>query len=296
MYFPVSGVEIAWYIPPLAAAVISFFTSMSGISGAFLLLPFQIEFLHYTSPTVSATNQVYNLVSIPSGLYVFYKEKRLHFHLAKILTLGALPGIILGTIIRSFYLTDGTLFKKYAACLLLYIAFVMLKDFRKKKSHKLSMQERNSLKIHECNYATCSFEFANTHYTYDCKKLMWLSCIIGLFGSIYGIGGGALLAPFLISLFKLPIYITSAATLFCTFASSLFNISFYYFLSFLHPEAHLSPDLLLGLLFGIGGFIGMNLGAKAQKYFSTKAISLLVIVCIFFTAFLWLKPLLYNIG
>jgi uncharacterized membrane protein YfcA len=32
------------WIPPLVAFVISFFTSMGGVSGAFLLLPFQMSF------------------------------------------------------------------------------------------------------------------------------------------------------------------------------------------------------------------------------------------------------------
>lgn len=41
MLFPISGVEVNPLIPPLVALVISIFTSMGGVSGAFLLLPFQ---------------------------------------------------------------------------------------------------------------------------------------------------------------------------------------------------------------------------------------------------------------
>ena len=40
--FPVSGVETSLLIPPLVAFVISFFASMAGITGAFLILPFQL--------------------------------------------------------------------------------------------------------------------------------------------------------------------------------------------------------------------------------------------------------------
>ena len=50
MVFPVSGVEVNPLILPLIALVISTFTSMGGISGAFLLLPFQISILNFTSP------------------------------------------------------------------------------------------------------------------------------------------------------------------------------------------------------------------------------------------------------
>ena len=45
MFFPVSGIECHPLVPVLAAMGISFVTSMGGLSGAFLLLPFQMSFL-----------------------------------------------------------------------------------------------------------------------------------------------------------------------------------------------------------------------------------------------------------
>lgn len=64
MYFPTANLEISWYIPPLVAFGISFFTSMGGVSGAFLLLPFQMSILGYTSPSVSAPTR--SLILLPS--------------------------------------------------------------------------------------------------------------------------------------------------------------------------------------------------------------------------------------
>lgn len=77
MLFSVSGITVDPWIPPLVAFVISFFTSMGGISGAFLLLPFQMSVLGYTHPSVSSTNQLYNIVAIPSGVYRYCKEGRM---------------------------------------------------------------------------------------------------------------------------------------------------------------------------------------------------------------------------
>ena len=78
MLFPVSGVKTYIFIPPLVALVVSFFTSMGGVSGAFLLLPFQMSFLNFTSPSVSATNFVFNIVAIPSGVYRFSRKAAWH--------------------------------------------------------------------------------------------------------------------------------------------------------------------------------------------------------------------------
>ncbi|MFZ3047628.1 MAG: TSUP family transporter, partial [Desulfatirhabdiaceae bacterium] len=77
MLFQTAGIEVSPWIPPLVAFAISFFTSMGGVSGAFLLLPFQMSFLGYVNPSVSATNQLYNIVAIPSGVYRYWREGRM---------------------------------------------------------------------------------------------------------------------------------------------------------------------------------------------------------------------------
>lgn len=63
MYLPVSGVEVAPWLPPLVAFLIASCTTSSGISGGVLLLPFQMSVLGFISPSVSPTNLIYNIVN-----------------------------------------------------------------------------------------------------------------------------------------------------------------------------------------------------------------------------------------
>ncbi len=65
MIFPVSGVEVNPIIPPLVAFLVSSMTAPAGVSGAFLLLPFQMSVLNFTSPTVSPTKLIYNMRLYP---------------------------------------------------------------------------------------------------------------------------------------------------------------------------------------------------------------------------------------
>ncbi len=292
MYFPIAGIEVAWFIPPLAGIILSFFTSMSGLSGAFLLLPFQMEFLHYTSPSVSATNQFYNLIAIPSGVYRYNKEKRLLMPLAKILIYGSIPGVIFGVLVRSFFFTDPTAFKQYAACVLLYLAWRMGKDLLRKDISRTAPIKPDSLQVVEDNHEKCVFYFDGKEYSFTKKSLFFLSAIIAFIGGIYGIGGGAIIAPFLFSYYKLPVYVTSGATLFCTFISSCFGVAMFFILGFVFPEEALMPDIMLGCLFGFGGLIGMNLGARMQKYLPARHISIIIVTVLLFTAILWLRPIL----
>ena len=92
MQFSASGVEVSPLIPPLVAFIISFFTSMGGVSGAFLLLPFQMSVLGFTSPAVSATNQLFNIVAIPSGVVRYIREGRMVWPLTWVVIAGTLPG------------------------------------------------------------------------------------------------------------------------------------------------------------------------------------------------------------
>jgi len=99
MFFQAAGIEVALWIPPLVAFAISFFTSMGGVSGAFLLLPFQMSFLGYTNPSVSATNQLFNIVAIPSGVYRYWKEGRMVWPLTWVVVAGTLPGVFIGAVV-----------------------------------------------------------------------------------------------------------------------------------------------------------------------------------------------------
>ncbi len=135
MLFSVSGITVHPWIPPLVAFFVSFFTSMGGLSGAFLLLPFQISVLGYSNPSVSSTNQLYNIVAIPLGVYRYCKEGRMVWPLAWSVAAGTMPGVFIGAIIRVTGLRDPRNFKLFAAAVLAYVGIKLVKDLVRKQGH-----------------------------------------------------------------------------------------------------------------------------------------------------------------
>ena len=101
-----------------------------------------------------------------------------------------------------------------------------------------------------------------------------LAVVVGVIGGVYGIGGGSIIAPFLISVFGLPVYAIAGAVLLGTFVSSLAGVTFYSLIPINGAVA--TPDWLLGLLFGAGGLLGMYLGARAQKHVPAHWIKLML--------------------
>ena len=58
----------------VAAYVIAVLATPAGISGAVLLLPFQVSVLGTPSPAVTPTNLLYNIVATPGGLYRYWRQ------------------------------------------------------------------------------------------------------------------------------------------------------------------------------------------------------------------------------
>ena len=69
-----------------AAFLIAVLTTPAGISGAVLLLPFQVSVLGTPSPAVTPTNLLYNVVATPGALYRYWRQGQASGPLAGLLT------------------------------------------------------------------------------------------------------------------------------------------------------------------------------------------------------------------
>ncbi len=310
MFFSTAGIEVVVWIPPLVAFVISFFTSMGGISGAFLLLPFQMSFLGYTNPSVSATNQVFNIVAIPSGVYRYWREGRMVWPLTWIVIAATLPGVFIGAVLRVAYLPNPTHFKLFTAGVLLYIGLKMTRDLLKRnrggdaranseKRFQEMVKSGRSRKIGtgmagkarfpatsvtHFNLKRLGFTFYGESFDVSFWGIFSLSFIVGIVGGIYGIGGGSIIAPFFVTFFRLPVFIVAGAALMGTFVTSVAGVAFYQAIAPFYPHLSVAPDWMLGGLFGFGGIAGMYLGARCQKFIPAHTIKWMLVVIMLFTA------------
>ncbi len=301
MYFPISGIHIFPAIPLIVAFIISFFTSMGGLSGAFLLLPFQVSVLGFTSPSVSATNLVFNIFATPGGIYRFIREGRMAWPLAWVIIGGTLPGLLIGVFIRISYLPDPGDFKIFIGWVLLYVAIRLIYDLtpladknklrvlafenmfqeissRSRKQDTADLETKGRIRTVVFSLNRYKYTFYGETFSLNTIALFGLTFAIGVIGGIYGIGGGAIIAPFLITVFNLPIYTIAGATLLGTFLTSIVGVISYIVIAPIYEYTGLSivPDWKLGALFGIGGFLGVYCGARLQKYFPAKAIKFLL--------------------
>ncbi len=288
--FPVSGVETYWWFPPLVAFAVSCLTSTGGLSGAFLMLPFQVSVLGFVGPGVSPTNLIYNVIGIPGGAYRYHREGRMVWPLAWAIILGTVPGMALGAVARVTLLPNPAVFKPFAGLVLAFIGVRLLRDVIRRTGAppkpngpgKLTFAVENA----RIDRHAVTYRFQDADYSVPTMKVLVLSLLVGIAGGAYGIGGGAVIAPFLVSVWGLPVYTVAGAALLSTFVGSVFGVAVYWLLDItaLTGTVQAAPDWLLGAMLGIGGIAGMYVGARLQRYMPARLIKALLTLFLMFVA------------
>ncbi len=275
MIFPISGVVVNPLVPFFAALGISIFTSMGGVSGAFVLLPFQVSVLGFVGPGVTPTNHLFNVIGIPSGVYRYIREGRMLWPLTMVIILGTVPGVILGSILRIRYLPDPRHFKLFMGLVLLLIGSrLAAKVISALRRPPLAQSSGGDfiVKTLRFDWSRLEYEFAGQTYGVPMPALFGLTAVIGVIGGAYGVGGGAIISPILISLFQLPVQTIAGATLSGTCLTSIVGVVFFALARPFLGVGQVAPDWMLGGLLGLGGFLGMYCGARLQKHMPTRFI------------------------
>ncbi|MGW0903379.1 TSUP family transporter [Streptomyces sp. NPDC002853] len=232
-----------------AGLLISVVTAPVGVSGAVFLLPVQVSVLGVPSPAVTPTNLLFNVVAGPGALLRYRKAGRLGGPLTRLLITGAVPGVVVGAVIRVFAVPGPRVFRLFIAALLLPLGlWLWFRGLRPASGRAVGRPSPR---------ATAT-----------------LAVAVGIAGGIYGIGGGSLLGPILVGR-GVPVATVAPAALASTFVTSIVGAATYALLS-LTATGDVAPDWLLGLSCGLGGLIGGYLGAHLQPYLPEKALRLLL--------------------
>ena len=103
----------------VAAFAVAVVATPAGVSGAVLLLPFQVSVLGTPSPAVTPTNLLYNVVATPGALYRYWRQGQASRRLALVLIAGTTPGVVAGSVIRVEFLPGPQVFALVVAAVLI---------------------------------------------------------------------------------------------------------------------------------------------------------------------------------
>jgi uncharacterized membrane protein YfcA len=229
--------EIVGLVAAFAVAVLA---TPAGISGAVLLLPFQVSVLGTPSPAVTPTNLLYNVIATPGALYRYWRQGQTGGRLALALIAGTLPGVIAGSVIRVELLPGPHVFDLVVAAVLLPLGWGLA----------LTRPARAGLAAAPARIIPP-------------PVLILMAAVVGCVGGIYGIGGGSILAPVLIGTGR-PAAEVAPAALASTFVTSVAGVVTFTILS-VHQHGPVAPDWPTGIALGAGGLAGAYAGARIQS-------------------------------
>jgi uncharacterized protein len=220
----------------VAAFAIAVITTPAGVSGAVLLLPFQVRVLGTSGPSVTPTNLLYNVVACPGALWRYRRQGQTGGTLTRLLLIGTVPGVIAGSVIRVYVLPGPEVFELVIGVVLLplgaVLALTQVKPDRPGREPRLPP-----------------------------VVVALIAAAAGCIGGIYGVGGGSILAPVLIGDGR-PAAEVAPASLMSTFVTSVAGVATFSLLAVRHQSV--APDWVTGITLGVGGLAGGYVGARIQ--------------------------------
>jgi uncharacterized membrane protein YfcA len=251
-----------------AAYAVAVLSTPAGVSGAVLLLPFQVSVLGTPSPAVTPTNLLYNVVSTPGALYRYWRQGQTGGRLALVLIAGTLPGVIAGSVIRVKVLPGPHVFDLVVAAVLLPLGIWLALTRPSRPGEEPARRVR----------------------LIPVPVLIALAAAVGCVGGIYGIGGGSILAPILIGSGRRPVEVAPAA-LASTFVTSVAGVITFTILS-VSQHAAVAPNWPTGIALGAGGLAGGYTGARIQSRLPDMLIRRLVGILVIAIGARYLVPAL----
>ena len=214
--------------------------------------------------SVKPMTQLIVLATVVTFIPGYLRRSALVLPLGLMLGAGGLVGAYVGSTVSSLYLSDMKTFRPLFGVLTLLIAAEII--------WKLYRQNRVALKngSHEKEDpdATVSgtkfsmqgvaFGYGDTQYSVPIWSPVLAGALISMTASIFGVGGGFLLVPYMSAVLGMPMHIIPATAAIAIFMSLVVSIS-----NFLALGAPLQLDLLITL--GVGTVAGAIAGPQINK-------------------------------
>jgi uncharacterized protein len=173
---------------------------MVGLGGGFILVPILRLFLGFSPAYAAGTSLVLIVANSASGAFTYLLQRRVHLKIGLLVAAGGLPGGALGAI-ASLHIS-ARLFDTILAVVLILVAADMAWNAQRRVAGRVEHHRVMSSKGMSYRAAVA------------------LGFVVGIFSSLFGLGGGIVLVPTFLYFSELPAHAISATSHFAILLTS----------------------------------------------------------------------------
>ena len=264
LVLPIAGVPINLAIVAITGLLVGFVSGLFGVGGGFLMTPILI-FLGVPPAYAVATGSVQLVASSTFSSIIAARQRMIDLKLSAYLISGAVIGTIIGigifNLLSRFGRLDTVISVSYVI-LLGGVGTLMLKEsissFDKQKGYSERNPSDNFLH-HWFSTFAIQQNFPKLGTSISLIPLIIISVLIGIVGTILGVGGGFMFVPALIYFFGL-------STRSAVAASQVQILVTMVVATFMHAIFNHAVDVILAIPLILGGVIGAHFGTIAGRF------------------------------
>lgn len=264
IYLPIAEMPVSVLLILGMGAAVGFISGLFGIGGGFLMTPLLI-FIGIPPAVAVATQSAQIVASSTTSVVNALRRKALDLKLGAVLVSGGFIGSILGVwffaAARRAGQLDLVIVVSYVT-LFMVVGGLMLKEslrefWTKRRGGTIRMR-RKAGEHAPYLFWPLRMRFHRSKLYGSVIPILALALFIGFAGALLGIGGGFILVPALLYVFRVPTAVvvgTSQFQIVCTTLVALI----------LHAVANQAVDIVLAILLIVGGVFGAQFGARAGR-------------------------------
>ncbi|WP_293864734.1 sulfite exporter TauE/SafE family protein [uncultured Alsobacter sp.] len=263
IYLPIAELPVSIFLVLGLGAAVGFISGMFGVGGGFLMTPLLI-FIGIPPAIAVATESAQIAASSMTGAIAYWRRRALDVKLGTVLLVGGIAGTVLGVwffnAMRRLGQLELVIVISYVVLLGAVGGLMLVESLRALISARRGTPPpRRVGGAHPWYFGLpLRMRFHRSKLYLSVIPLAVLATTIGFAGAVLGIGGGFLMVPALIYLFRVPTAVVVG--------TSLFQILFTMVAAtILHAVTNQAVDIVLALLLVVGGVCGAQFGARAGK-------------------------------
>ena len=273
---------ISWLVLILIGMLSAILGSLVGIGGGIIIVPTLIYFgmelhiLEGITPQIAiGTSSLILIITGLSSTLGYLKVKQVDVKNGSIFLFGLIPGALIGSVLSRYLTFDA--FNLYFGIFLIFVSILLLVRHRIKPM--TWFENARYLKSYT------DLQGVTHHYSVHPVVAVVTTFVIGVISGLFGIGGGALMTPLMLIVFRFPPHVAVGTSMMMIFFSSVASSAGHI------VQGHVAWGYALILI--VSSYFGAQLGVRLnQRMQSDMIVNLLRIVMLCMGLYLIIKSFL----